>query len=88
MRLKDGAGLRLLLARIETELEAARAIAALAEEVSRLGAARDTLVRVTRTLLDAQVKLGPERALGDAVVAGLMMLDAFVADAIAQGAPQ
>jgi butyryl-CoA dehydrogenase len=73
LRLKDGAGLRLLLARIETELEAARAIAALAEEVSRLGAARDTLVRVTRTLLDAQVKLGPERALAESTA----YLDAF-----------
>lgn len=73
LRLKDGAGLRLLLARIESELEAARAIDALAEEVARLGEARDTLVRVTKTLLDAQLKLGPERALAESTA----YLDAF-----------
>jgi butyryl-CoA dehydrogenase len=73
LRLKDGAGLRLLLARIESELDAARQVPSLAEEVARLSVARDTLVRVTDTLLDAQVKLGPERALAESTA----YLDAF-----------
>ena len=73
LRLKGGAGLHLLLARIESELEGARGVPALAEEAARLAGARDTLVRVTKVLLDAQLKLGPERALAESTA----YLDAF-----------
>jgi butyryl-CoA dehydrogenase len=73
LRLKDGAGLRLLLERMEAELTGARAVPELAEEATLLASARDTLVRVTKTLLDAQLRLGPERALAESTA----FLDAF-----------
>jgi butyryl-CoA dehydrogenase len=73
VRMADGAGLTLLLAAIRNELEAARAFPALAEEVARLGEMTELLPAVTRTLLQAQIDLGPDRALAEATA----YLDAF-----------
>jgi alkylation response protein AidB-like acyl-CoA dehydrogenase len=73
VRMADGAGLELLIAAIRAELEAARAVPRLAEEIERLGEAATLLVSVTRTLLQAQIDLGPDRALAEATA----YLDAF-----------
>jgi alkylation response protein AidB-like acyl-CoA dehydrogenase len=73
VRMADGAGLELLIAEIRAELEAARAVPRLAEEIERLGEAATLLVSVTRTLLQAQIDLGPDRALAEATA----YLDAF-----------
>ena len=79
MRLHDGAGLRLFVEAIARDVAAAHHIAALAEETSALAAASDELVRVTRALLEAQIELGPERALAESTA----YLDAFGTIAVA-----
>ncbi len=73
VRMADGAGLTLLLAAMRAELEAARAFPELAEEVVRLGEMTELLPSVTRALLQAQIDLGPDRALAEATA----YLDAF-----------
>jgi butyryl-CoA dehydrogenase len=73
VRMADGMGLKLLLAAIETDLVAARSVPELAEEVARLGEMTRLLPDVTRTLLQAQIELGPDRALAEATA----YLDAF-----------
>jgi butyryl-CoA dehydrogenase len=73
VRMADGMGLKLLLAAIETDLAAARSIPELAEEVARLGELTRLLPDVTRALLQAQIDLGPDRALAEATA----YLDAF-----------
>jgi len=73
LRLKDGAGLRLLSRRIEAEIAAAREVSGLEEEATHLQAALETLLRVSATLLAAQAELGAERALSGAT----LFLDAF-----------
>jgi butyryl-CoA dehydrogenase len=73
VRMADGAGLKLLLAAIAAELDASRAIPELAEEVGRLSEASQLLAEVTRALLQAQIDLGPDRALAEATA----YLDAF-----------
>jgi butyryl-CoA dehydrogenase len=73
VRMADGAGLKLLLAAIGAELDAARSVARLAEEVERLTKLTRLLPEVTRTLLQAQIDLGPDRALAEATA----YLDAF-----------
>ncbi len=73
VRMADGAGLTLLLAAMREEIEAARAFPELAEEVVRLHEMTELLPAVTRTLLQAQIDLGPDRALAEATA----YLDAF-----------
>ena len=73
VRLDGGAGLELLLTSIVTDVEAARGIPGLEEEVDGLGAIAELLPRVTSTLLAAQSELGPDRALAEATA----YLDAF-----------
>jgi butyryl-CoA dehydrogenase len=73
VRMADGTGLKLLLAAIETDLAAARAVPELIEEVARLEELTRLLPEVTRTLLQAQIDLGPDRALAEATA----YLDAF-----------
>ncbi|MBD5633158.1 MAG: acyl-CoA dehydrogenase [Candidatus Eremiobacteraeota bacterium] len=73
VRMADGAGLTLLLAAIGADIEAARAVPALAEEVEGLTELAALLPAVTRTLLQAQIELGPDRALSEATA----YLDAF-----------
>ncbi len=79
VRLHGGKVLELFVAALDAELAAARGVPALAEEVERLAAARERLVRVTRTLLEAQVAHGPDRALAGATA----YLDAFGTIAVA-----
>jgi len=73
VRMADGAGLKLLLAAISAELDASGVIPELAEEVARLSEASQLLADVTRALLQAQIELGPDRALAEATA----YLDAF-----------
>ena len=73
VRMADGAGLGLLLAAIHAELDSARAVPQLAEEVARLSEAASLLPKVTQALLQAQIDLGPDRALAEATA----YLDAF-----------
>ena len=73
MRMQDGAGLRVFVATLDDEIAAAQGDAELAPLASALADARDRLVRVTRTLLDAQATLGADRALAEATP----YLDAF-----------
>jgi butyryl-CoA dehydrogenase len=73
VRMADGAGIGLLIAAIHADLEAARAYPRLAEEVERLTEMTSLLPAVTRTLLQAQIDLGPDRALAEATA----YLDAF-----------
>jgi alkylation response protein AidB-like acyl-CoA dehydrogenase len=79
VRLNGGAGLRLFLEAISRDVEAARTVEALHEESTALAAARDRLAQVTRTLLEAQIELGPERALAESTA----YLDAFGTIAVA-----
>ena len=79
VRLHGGAGLRLFVDAIVREIDATRDVADLAEEREALGAACETLTRVTRDLLAAQVENGPERALAEAT----SYLDAFGTIAVA-----
>ncbi len=73
VRMADGAGLKLLLSAIGAELDAARSVPRLSEEVERLTELTRLLPEVTRTLLQAQIDLGPDRALAEATA----YLDAF-----------
>ena len=73
VRMADGAGLRLLLAAIEVDIAAARAVPELAEETTTLADMARLLPDVTRALLQAQIDLGPDRALAEATA----YLDAF-----------
>jgi butyryl-CoA dehydrogenase len=73
VRMADGAGLELLSAAIAADIAAARDTPRLAEECARLEDAAAQLRAVTRTLLHAQVELGPDRALAEATA----YLDAF-----------
>jgi butyryl-CoA dehydrogenase len=73
VRMNDGAGLRALLAAMNADLARAADIPELEEFVRGLAQARDVLVRVTQTLLDAQLTLGPDRALAESTA----YLDAF-----------
>jgi butyryl-CoA dehydrogenase len=73
VRMADGAGIGLLIAAIHADLEVARAYPKLAEEVERLTEMTSLLPQVTRTLLQAQIDLGPDRALAEATA----YLDAF-----------
>ncbi|MEA2664954.1 MAG: hypothetical protein QOI11_1898 [Candidatus Eremiobacteraeota bacterium] len=79
VRLHGGRGLELFVAALAADLAAARAVPELAEEAQRLSAAGEQLARVTRTLLEAQAALGPERALAEAT----SYLDAFGTIAVA-----
>src|SRR5665213_624872 len=73
LRLNGGAGLQIFLDAIARETAAAGEIAAVHDETTALSGACDVLARVTRTLLDAQGTLGPERALAESTA----FLDAF-----------
>jgi butyryl-CoA dehydrogenase len=73
VRMQGGAGFRLALDAIRRDVVDARDVAALAEEAAHLGAACELLERVTRTLLEAQIDLGPDRALAESTA----YLDAF-----------
>ncbi|MBD5605868.1 MAG: acyl-CoA dehydrogenase [Candidatus Eremiobacteraeota bacterium] len=73
VRLADGAGLTLLVAAIRADIDAARAHATLADECDRLAEMTTLLPDVTKTLLQAQIELGPDRALAEATA----YLDAF-----------
>ena len=73
VRLADGAGLALLIAAMRADLDAARAFPDLAEETERLAELTELLPSVTRALLQAQIDLGPDRALAEATT----YLDAF-----------
>ncbi|HTW85511.1 MAG TPA: acyl-CoA dehydrogenase [Candidatus Sulfotelmatobacter sp.] len=79
LRLHDGAGLRLFLAALAGEVDAAAGVELLREERAALSAASATLERVTRALLAAQLTLGPERALAESTD----YLDAFGTLAVA-----
>jgi alkylation response protein AidB-like acyl-CoA dehydrogenase len=79
VRMHGGAGFTLFLDAIARDVEAARGVAALAEDCATLAAASDRLAQVTRTLLEAQVELGPERALSESTA----YLDAFGTIAVA-----
>jgi alkylation response protein AidB-like acyl-CoA dehydrogenase len=73
VRMQGGAGLRLALATIARDVERACSVAALATEAEELSAACAQLAQVTRTLLEAQIDLGPDRALAESTA----YLDAF-----------
>ena len=79
VRLHDGKGFALFTDAIAREIAAAGDIASLLEERRSLGDAARALARVTRTLLEAQISLGPERALSEAT----SYLDAFGTIAVA-----
>jgi len=79
LRVNGGAGLQLFLDAIGRELVAARDVEALREETAALAAACEVLATVTRTLLDAQIDLGAERALAESTA----FLDAFGTIAVA-----
>jgi len=79
LRLNGGAGLQIFLDAIARETAAAGEIAAVHDETTALSGACDVLARVTRTLLDAQGTLGPERALAESTA----FLDAFGTIAVA-----
>jgi butyryl-CoA dehydrogenase len=79
VRMNNGAGLRLFLEAISRDVVAARTVDALHEESTALAAARDRLAQVTRALLEAQIELGPERALAESTA----YLDAFGTIAVA-----
>ena len=79
LRVNGGAGLRLFLQAIGRDVEAARGVESLRAETAALAAACDALAAVTRTLLDAQQRLGAERALAESTA----FLDAFGTIAVA-----
>ncbi|GAC1574614.1 MAG: acyl-CoA dehydrogenase [Candidatus Elarobacter sp.] len=79
VRLHDGKGLTLFIDAISRDIAAARDVAALTEERPALEEATHVLGRVTRALLEAQMTLGPERALSEATA----YLDAFGTIAVA-----
>jgi butyryl-CoA dehydrogenase len=65
VRMQGGAGFTLALATIGRDIAAANAIPELRAEAAALTSACDVLKRVTRTLLEAQIDLGPDRALAE-----------------------
>jgi butyryl-CoA dehydrogenase len=65
VRMQDGAGFTLALATIARDVVRARGVAALETEADDLNAACAQLAKVTRTLLEAQIDLGPDRALAE-----------------------
>jgi alkylation response protein AidB-like acyl-CoA dehydrogenase len=73
VRMQGGAGLQLALASIGSDVESARGVPELATEADELAAACAQLAAVTRTLLEAQIDLGPDRALAESTA----YLDAF-----------
>jgi butyryl-CoA dehydrogenase len=73
VRMQGGAGFALALTWIARDVETGSAQPALAEEAGRLRDACALLARVTRTLLEAQIELGPDRALAESTA----YLDAF-----------
>jgi butyryl-CoA dehydrogenase len=79
VRLHGGVGLRLFIEALQRDIDAARNVPELGEETTALEAASAELVRVTRTLLEAQIELGPERALAESTA----YLDAFGTIAVA-----
>jgi alkylation response protein AidB-like acyl-CoA dehydrogenase len=79
VRLHDGKGFALFTGAIAREIDAAREAQTLVVEREALAEARELLSRVTRTLLEAQFTLGPERALSEST----SYLDAFGTIAVA-----
>jgi alkylation response protein AidB-like acyl-CoA dehydrogenase len=79
VRMHGGAGLQLFLEAVARDVDLARDIEALAEECAALAAACERLAATTRTLLEAQIELGPERALAGSTA----YLDAFGTIAVA-----
>ena len=79
VRMHDGAGLARFLEAVGREIDACAAVDALGEERAALAAACERLAQTTRTLLDAQAALGPERALAESTA----YLDAFGTIAVA-----
>jgi butyryl-CoA dehydrogenase len=73
VRMQGGAGLRLTLDTIARDIERIGVGTALAAEAVQLSAACAALASVTRTLLEAQIDLGPDRALAESTA----YLDAF-----------
>jgi butyryl-CoA dehydrogenase len=73
VRMHGGAGLRLALDTIARDALRIAAVAPLAAEAGQLSAACAALASVTRTLLEAQIDLGPDRALAESTA----YLDAF-----------
>jgi butyryl-CoA dehydrogenase len=73
VRMQGGAGLRLALDTIARDVERIGMGTALAAEAAQLSAACGALASVTRTLLEAQIDLGPDRALAESTA----YLDAF-----------
>jgi len=65
VRMQGGAGLTLALETIARDVARARGVEALAAEAGQLAAACAQLAAVTRTLLEAQIDLGPDRALAE-----------------------
>jgi alkylation response protein AidB-like acyl-CoA dehydrogenase len=79
VRLHDGKGFTLFTDAIAREIDAARDAETLVAEREALAEAAQLLARVTRTLLEAQFTLGPERALSEST----SYLDAFGTIAVA-----
>ena len=79
VRMHGGAGLQIFLDAVLRDVDAARDLAALAEECTALAAAAERLAAVTRALLEAQIEFGPERALAESTA----YLDAFGTIAVA-----
>jgi len=73
VRMQGGAGFKLVLQTISRDGIAAREEAGVAEEAATLLSALALLATVTRTLLEAQIDLGPDRALAESTA----YLDAF-----------
>jgi butyryl-CoA dehydrogenase len=73
VRMQGGAGFKLVLEKISRDGNAAREEAGVAEEAATLLSAVALLATVTRTLLEAQIDLGPDRALAESTA----YLDAF-----------
>ncbi|HEY4439132.1 MAG TPA: acyl-CoA dehydrogenase, partial [Candidatus Elarobacter sp.] len=79
VRIENGAGLRLFLEAVARDVDRVRGVPELAEECTAISAACERLAAVTRTLIEAQIELGPERALAGATE----YLDAFGTIAVA-----
>jgi butyryl-CoA dehydrogenase len=73
VRQHDGKGFTLFTGAIARDVDAAREAGTLTVEREALAEATQVLTRVTRTLLEAQLSLGPERALSEST----SYLDAF-----------
>jgi butyryl-CoA dehydrogenase len=73
VRMQGGAGFTLALATIAADVDRIRGSELLGAEAEQLASAYALLAKVTRTLLEAQIDLGPDRALAEATA----YLDAF-----------